>query len=96
MARPTERLEEVVRFYRDGLGLLELGGFHGHEGFDGITRGNLTLETTEPTEVVVERIETRPSPYSATLRLQPGGPNRSSTTNGPGSHLCTIQPARVN
>jgi len=39
VARPTDRLEEVVRFYRDGLGLLELGGFHDHEGFDGVMLG---------------------------------------------------------
>ena len=27
IARPTDRLDEVVAFYRDGLGLAELGGF---------------------------------------------------------------------
>lgn len=35
-ARHTNRLEEVVRFYRDGLGLPELGRFAGHEGYDGV------------------------------------------------------------
>ena len=30
VARPTDRLDEVVRFYRDGLGLPELGRFEGH------------------------------------------------------------------
>jgi len=39
MARPTDRLEEVVRFYREGLGLVELGGFRDHEGFDGVMLG---------------------------------------------------------
>jgi catechol 2,3-dioxygenase-like lactoylglutathione lyase family enzyme len=34
-ARPTDRLEEVVAFYRDGLGLAELGRFEGHDGYDG-------------------------------------------------------------
>ena len=34
-ARHTERLEEVVRFYRDGLGLPEIGRFEGHDGYDG-------------------------------------------------------------
>jgi hypothetical protein len=34
VARPTDRLDEVVRFYRDGLGLLELGRFEGHHGAD--------------------------------------------------------------
>ncbi|HEY9718955.1 MAG TPA: VOC family protein [Trichormus sp.] len=40
VARPTDRLEEVVRFYRDGLGLQELGGFENHEGFDGVMLGS--------------------------------------------------------
>jgi catechol 2,3-dioxygenase-like lactoylglutathione lyase family enzyme len=35
-ARHTERLDEVVRFYRDGLGLPELGRFEGHDGYDGV------------------------------------------------------------
>ncbi|WP_372736076.1 VOC family protein [Nocardioides sp.] len=39
IARPTDRLEEVVRFYRDGLGLVELGRFEGHAGFDGVMLG---------------------------------------------------------
>ncbi len=39
VARPTDRLEEVVRFYRDGLGLIELGMFQDHEGFDGVMLG---------------------------------------------------------
>jgi catechol 2,3-dioxygenase-like lactoylglutathione lyase family enzyme len=38
-ARPTDRLEECVRFYRDALGLVELGGFTGHEGYDGVFLG---------------------------------------------------------
>ena len=36
VARHTERLEEVVAFYRDGLGLTEIGGFRGHDGYDGV------------------------------------------------------------
>jgi GNAT superfamily N-acetyltransferase/catechol 2,3-dioxygenase-like lactoylglutathione lyase family enzyme len=35
VARHTERLEELVRFYRDGLGLAEVGGFRDHDGYDG-------------------------------------------------------------
>jgi len=38
-ARPTDRLEEVVAFYRDGLGLAVLGRFVGHSGYDGVTLG---------------------------------------------------------
>jgi catechol 2,3-dioxygenase-like lactoylglutathione lyase family enzyme len=36
IARHTERLDEVVRFYRDGLGLRENGGFRDHDGYDGV------------------------------------------------------------
>jgi GNAT superfamily N-acetyltransferase/catechol 2,3-dioxygenase-like lactoylglutathione lyase family enzyme len=36
VARHTERLDEVVRFYRDGLGLEQIGGFRGHDGYDGV------------------------------------------------------------
>ena len=35
VARHTERLNEVVAFYRDGLGLPEVGGFRDHDGYDG-------------------------------------------------------------
>lgn len=36
VARHTERLGEVVAFYRDGIGLTEIGGFRDHEGYDGV------------------------------------------------------------
>ena len=36
VARHTERLDEVVAFYRDGLGLSEIGGFRDHDGYDGV------------------------------------------------------------
>jgi catechol 2,3-dioxygenase-like lactoylglutathione lyase family enzyme len=36
VARHTERLPEVVAFYRDGLGLIETGGFRDHDGYDGV------------------------------------------------------------
>lgn len=39
VARPTDRLAECVRFYRDALGLVELGGFHDHDGYDGVMLG---------------------------------------------------------
>src|SRR5262245_18712272 len=35
-ARHTNRLDELVRFYRDGLGLVEIGRFGGHNGYDGV------------------------------------------------------------
>ena len=38
-ARPTDRLAEVVRFYREGLGLSQLDSFAGHAGYDGVMLG---------------------------------------------------------
>ncbi len=35
-ARHTERLDELVSFYRDGLGLSEIGRFQDHDGYDGV------------------------------------------------------------
>jgi hypothetical protein len=39
VARPTDRLEDVVRFYTEGVGLTVLGSFEDHEGFDGVMLG---------------------------------------------------------
>jgi catechol 2,3-dioxygenase-like lactoylglutathione lyase family enzyme len=36
VARHTECLDELVAFYRDGIGLRELGGFRDHDGYDGV------------------------------------------------------------
>jgi catechol 2,3-dioxygenase-like lactoylglutathione lyase family enzyme len=36
VARHTERLPEIIAFYRDGLGLREIGGFSDHAGYDGV------------------------------------------------------------
>jgi len=40
VARPTDNLEAVARFYRDGLGFDVLNEFHDHDGFDGIMLGH--------------------------------------------------------
>jgi catechol 2,3-dioxygenase-like lactoylglutathione lyase family enzyme len=39
VARPTDNLAAVVRFYRDGLGFEVLSEFKGHDGFDGVMLG---------------------------------------------------------
>lgn len=39
VARPTDRLEQVVHFYTEGLGLQILDHFENHEGFDGVMVG---------------------------------------------------------
>ena len=36
VARHTERLEECVQFYRDAIGLSEIGGFCDHDGYTGV------------------------------------------------------------
>lgn len=39
VARATDDLEALLRFYRDGLGLTVLGSFADHAGFDGVMLG---------------------------------------------------------
>jgi catechol 2,3-dioxygenase-like lactoylglutathione lyase family enzyme len=39
IARPTDDLTAVVRFYRDGLGFEVLDEFRDHDGFDGVMLG---------------------------------------------------------
>jgi catechol 2,3-dioxygenase-like lactoylglutathione lyase family enzyme len=39
VARPTDHLDEVIRFYREGIGLSILGSFEDHDGFDGVMLG---------------------------------------------------------
>jgi GNAT superfamily N-acetyltransferase/catechol 2,3-dioxygenase-like lactoylglutathione lyase family enzyme len=36
IARHTDRLEDLIRFYGDGLGLVEVGRFRDHSGYDGV------------------------------------------------------------
>ena len=39
VARPTDNLPEVIKFYRDGIGLEVLSSFTGHNDFDGVILG---------------------------------------------------------
>ncbi|MFY0544340.1 VOC family protein [Brevibacillus sp. H7] len=39
IARPTHQLEKIIEFYRDGMGLTQVGGFTGHDGYDGVMFG---------------------------------------------------------
>jgi SAM-dependent methyltransferase len=43
VARPTDQLEVVAAFYRDGLGLAELARFDDHDGFSGRVLGRADL-----------------------------------------------------
>lgn len=40
VARPTDHLEEVIRFYEKGLRFQLLGQFADHDGFDGVMLGH--------------------------------------------------------
>ena len=40
VARPTDDLNAVVAFYRDGLGFEVVGRFADHDGFDGVMLGH--------------------------------------------------------
>ena len=40
VARPTDDLPALLRFYRDGLGLTLLTSFTAHNGFDGLMLGH--------------------------------------------------------
>jgi catechol 2,3-dioxygenase-like lactoylglutathione lyase family enzyme len=59
IARPTNDLDAIVRFYRDGLGLEVLGSFTDHAGFDGVMLGHprdpFHLEFTRERDVVAAR-----------------------------------------
>jgi catechol 2,3-dioxygenase-like lactoylglutathione lyase family enzyme len=39
IARPTDRLEEIVNFYCGALGLKQVGSFQNHDGYDGVMIG---------------------------------------------------------
>ncbi len=39
VARPTDDIDALIAFYRDGLGLEILGRFADHDGFDGVMLG---------------------------------------------------------
>jgi catechol 2,3-dioxygenase-like lactoylglutathione lyase family enzyme len=62
VARPTDDLDAVVRFYRDGLGFEVLAGFADHDGFDGVMLGHVGagyhLEFTRKAGHVVGRAAT--------------------------------------
>jgi catechol 2,3-dioxygenase-like lactoylglutathione lyase family enzyme len=39
LARPTDRLADVLRFYEEGLGLVRVDSFEGHAGYSGVMLG---------------------------------------------------------
>jgi hypothetical protein len=81
VARPTDRLDEVVRFYRDGLGLVELGSFTDHEGFDGVMLGHpgqaYHIDFTRQTGHQVGRATTQEIFWCSTFRTRNNGLGQS-------------------
>ncbi|MGH4022071.1 MAG: VOC family protein [Pseudonocardiaceae bacterium] len=63
VARQTARLDEVVAFYRDGLGLPEIARFTGHDGYSGVmldlpgTGAHLEFTVTEHVSVPTAHVE---------------------------------------
>ncbi len=43
VARPTDSLAALIRFYRDGLGFEIIASFEDHHGFDGVMLGHADL-----------------------------------------------------
>ena len=43
VARPTDNLSDIIRFYRDGLGFEVIDSFKDYQGFDAIMLGNSGL-----------------------------------------------------
>ncbi|KAK9767706.1 hypothetical protein K7432_002273 [Basidiobolus ranarum] len=39
VARPTDKLDKVIEFYQEGLGLKKIGSFEKHAGYDGVMFG---------------------------------------------------------
>jgi catechol 2,3-dioxygenase-like lactoylglutathione lyase family enzyme len=44
VARPTDNLPDVIKFYQDGLGFEVIGSFEDHDGFDGVMLGHQGLQ----------------------------------------------------
>jgi catechol 2,3-dioxygenase-like lactoylglutathione lyase family enzyme len=63
IARPTDDLEALLRFYREGLGLSLLFRFEDHDGFDGMMLGRegapYHFEFTRPRGHVAGRAPTQ-------------------------------------
>lgn len=43
IARPTDKMEALVHFYSEGLGLQVIGSFKDHAGYDGVMLGHPAL-----------------------------------------------------
>jgi catechol 2,3-dioxygenase-like lactoylglutathione lyase family enzyme len=83
IARHTAQLEEILSFYRDGIGLREAGRFHDHAGYDGVflatgecgthleftTGGDQAPPTPHPESLLVLYLENEASVQAVMARL---------------------------
>jgi len=63
IARSTNNIEEILKFYKDGLGFSVLSFFEDHDGFDGIMLGHpqtdYHLEFTKKKDPVAPKAPTK-------------------------------------
>jgi hypothetical protein len=104
IARHTERLDELVAFYRDGIGLMEIGGFRGHDGYDGVflaipgthahleltTGGDHGAPTPHPETLLVLYLGDKDA-VDAVMRRLASRPSSRRTRIG----RCTARPSRI-
>jgi len=97
IARPTDKLKELIQFYQQGLGLNIIGSFEGHDGYDGVMLGmpdaSIHLEFTQhvngspcpaPTRdnLLVFYFETNEAYQAAVNQLKQGGAKEVEPENG--------------
>ncbi len=77
VARPTDHMPDILRFYRDGLGLEVIASFENHEGFDGIMLGHPTapyhFEFTVKHGHAADAPPRKITSSSSTCRMPPNG-----------------------
>jgi catechol 2,3-dioxygenase-like lactoylglutathione lyase family enzyme len=92
VARHTDRLEEVVAFYRDRVGLPEIGRFTDHDGYDGVfidlpgtgshleftAGGDLPAPEPHPESLLVLYLDTQQELDAIAARL---GPSETTPAN---------------
>ena len=97
IARPTDKLKELIQFYQQGLGLNIIGSFEGHDGYDGVMLGmpdaSIHLEFTQhvngspcpaPTRdnLLVFYFESKEAYQSAVDQLKQAGAKEVEPENG--------------
>ena len=89
VARPSDDIDALLPFYRDGLGLAVLYRFEDHDGFDGVMLGHekapYHFEFTRARGHIAGRAPTRTTSSSSIFRTPPTGRRPSSACVAPAS-----------